>query len=86
MLREMSRILKPDGKLILSTPQNSHGHIPIHPHHHIEHSLESLLELTEKYFVTEQVIGFKAGTIYFEDDPIGTNTMLVLNKNSSDGR
>lgn len=81
-LIELKRILKKEGLLILSTPQNAIGKIPINPHHIIEFSSEQLLLLVEKYFEIIKVIGIKQGTIYFDGDPIGTNSFLVLKKNN----
>ena len=76
-LKEMYKILKNDGLLILSTPQNRFGKIPITPSHLIEFSLTELLNLCKEFFSIEKVIGFKAGKIYFDNDPIGTNTFLI---------
>lgn len=81
MLAEMKRITKPNGLLIISTPQNSIGKNPLHPHHLREYSLASLEALVSEFFLIERIIGFKTGTITFSDDPVGTNTMMVL-KNS----
>jgi 2-polyprenyl-3-methyl-5-hydroxy-6-metoxy-1,4-benzoquinol methylase len=77
---ELKRILKINGYLILSTPQNAIGDIPINPFHHIEYDLNTLLTMAEKYFKIINVVGIKQGTIIFENDPIGTNTFLVLKK------
>jgi hypothetical protein len=57
------------------------GNIPINPHHNIEFDLNTLLNISKKYFQIEKVIGIKQGTIIYENDPIGTNTFLVLKKN-----
>jgi len=80
-LMEIKRVLKPGGLLILSTPQNSIGHIPTEPYHFYEYSLKELKNLVKQYFDIIEVIGIKAGCITIPGDPIGTNTMLVL-KNS----
>jgi 2-polyprenyl-3-methyl-5-hydroxy-6-metoxy-1,4-benzoquinol methylase len=79
-LKETSRVLRSEGLLILSTPQNSLGRIPINATHVIEYSLDEVLDLDRPYFVVMKMIGFKAGKIHFEDDPRGTNTFLVLKK------
>lgn len=82
-LHEMHRILKKDGKLILSTPQNALGHIPVNPQHHIEFSLEGIISLCARFFEIEKIIGIKQGCIYFDDSPIGSNTILFLRKRLS---
>ena len=77
---EIYRVLKPGGLLILSTPQSSYGKIPVVPEHLIEFSLEELKDIINKHFKIEEIIGIKAGTIYFPEDPIGTSTFLVAKK------
>jgi 2-polyprenyl-3-methyl-5-hydroxy-6-metoxy-1,4-benzoquinol methylase len=79
-LEEIRRVLRPGGRLVLSTPQNSFGAVPFNGNHFKEYSLKELKALVSKYFEIEHVIGFKAGRVYFEDDPIGTNTLMVLRK------
>jgi SAM-dependent methyltransferase len=79
-LSELRRVLKPGGRLILSTPQNRLGHIPLTPAHVHEFSGSELVALCARFFTVEDVIGLKGGTIWFEDDPAGANTMLILRK------
>jgi len=81
-LSEMSRVLAPGGTFVLSTPQNAIGHIPVNPWHIVEYSLENITNLVNQYFVIEKVIGIKQGTIFFDNDPIGTNTVLICHKSS----
>ncbi|MGL1902894.1 MAG: class I SAM-dependent methyltransferase [Fibrobacterales bacterium] len=80
MLSEIQRVLKPNGLLILSTPQNSYSGKPICPEHIYEYSLQELTEMMELYFNIEKVIGLKAGTIYFDEDPIGQNSVFFVSK------
>jgi len=77
-LAELRRVLKPLGKAVLSTPQNRMGHIPLTPAHVHEFSLDELRYCCRRHFKIEKVIGLKAGTIYFEDDPVGANSMIFL--------
>jgi SAM-dependent methyltransferase len=79
-LAELNRILKPNGLLILSTPQNSLGHIPMNPQHRVEYSFEAITELASRWFDTEYAVGLKQGCIFYEGDPMGTNTFMVLRK------
>ncbi|NTV02684.1 MAG: methyltransferase domain-containing protein [Chlorobiaceae bacterium] len=80
MLGEISRLLKPGAHCFISTPQNVLGHIPTTPDHVMEYSLSGLLEIVSRYFDVERVIGIKQGTIYFEGDPVGSNSFLVCRK------
>ncbi len=76
MLKELKRILKKDGYIILSTPQNSYNGICINPEHLYEYSLDEFSTCVSNYFEIQKIIGLKAGRIYFDDDPIGANTMI----------
>ena len=75
---EMKRILKSDGVLIISTPQNSLGHIPMNNNHFKEYSLQQLVELCEKYFQIEKIYGIKQGRVILENNNLGTNTLIIL--------
>ncbi|HEX3484979.1 MAG TPA: class I SAM-dependent methyltransferase [Micropepsaceae bacterium] len=79
-LGELKRVLKPGGRAILSTPQNSIGHIPLTPAHIHEFSLDELRSSCGRHFEIETIIGLKAGTVYFADDPIGANSVIFLRK------
>jgi 2-polyprenyl-3-methyl-5-hydroxy-6-metoxy-1,4-benzoquinol methylase len=79
-LRELSRVLKPGGRAILSTPQNSIGHIPLTPAHVHEFRLDELRADCTRHFEVEKLIGLKGGTVHFDDDPIGTNSVIFLRK------
>ena len=79
-LKELKRVLKKGGYLILSTPQNSTTEQCINPVHLYEYSLKEIKSIVSNYFQIETIIGLKAGRIYFEDDPIGANTMIFAKK------
>ena len=80
MLGELKRVLKPGGLMIMSTPQNALGQVPICAEHLREYSLEELLAAVQPYFEIVRVDGIKAGTITIEGDPRGANTFLVARK------
>lgn len=78
--KEMQRVLKPGGLLILSTPQNSLGHIPVNSQHLHEFSLQEISGLCSEHFEIMQTTGIKQGRIVFPDDPKGQNTFIVCRK------
>jgi len=39
-----------------------------------------LKKMVSKYFIIDKVIGLKQGTIYFNNDSIGTNTVIICHK------
>lgn len=79
-LSEIYRVLKPGGVFVLSTPQNSHGHIPINAEHLREYSLKDIVALCETKFRVAREIGLKQGRVIVSGDPLGSNTMLVCQK------
>jgi SAM-dependent methyltransferase len=79
-LRSVFRALKAGGLLLLSTPQNSLGHIPTTSDHIREYSLSEIETVVDSYFEIEKIIGIKQGCVYFDGDPVGSNTFLVARK------
>lgn len=79
-LASLHRVLRPGGRLVLSTPQNALGAIPVNPHHRREFSLAELCALVSARFRVRRVLGIKAGRIVVEGDPIGTNTVIVCDR------
>jgi len=79
-LTECSRLIRPGGRLIISTPQNCFGHIPVCSEHLREYSLAQLMDTLTPRFEVLKVIGIKQGQITSSIDPIGTNTLVVCRK------
>jgi len=79
-ITELHRVLVPGGLLIMSTPQNSYGAIPINAEHQREYSLDEITRLCSRYFTIEETIGIKQGKIIVDDDPVGNNTVLICRK------
>jgi len=80
LLSEIYRTLKSNSVLILSTPQNLLGHIPLTADHSFEFSLSNLKGKISKFFSIEEFIGIKQGTISFQDVEIGANSFVVARK------
>jgi 2-polyprenyl-3-methyl-5-hydroxy-6-metoxy-1,4-benzoquinol methylase len=80
---EIHRVLKPGGMALISTPQNRLGRIPITSEHVREFSLKEISDLASRKFILENLVGIKAGTIWFENDPCGSNTIIVARKPAS---
>ena len=79
-LAETRRVLKPGGRLMLSTPQNSLGEIPLNTSHLREYSLEELRTLCARYFSIEEIVGIKQGRIIIPGDHLGQNTYMLCRK------
>jgi 2-polyprenyl-3-methyl-5-hydroxy-6-metoxy-1,4-benzoquinol methylase/spore coat polysaccharide biosynthesis protein SpsF (cytidylyltransferase family) len=77
---ELARVTRPGGRLILSTPQSAMGSVPMNDQHVREYSLAQLRELLERHWRVEQLLGLKGGRIWFDDDPIGTNSLVLARR------
>jgi len=59
--REVRRVLAPGGRFICSTPQNSHGDIPVVPWHVKEYSAPELRAILERHFASVKILSSKSG-------------------------
>lgn len=82
-MAETLRVLKPGGTLLISTPQNALGHIPVNAEHIREYRLEDLEELVSEFFEIKKIIGIKQGRVVIEDSPRGANVMILMEKAQS---
>jgi len=60
-VREVRRVVAPGGSFICSTPQNSHGDIPVVPWHVKEYSVAELRALLERHFSSVKILSSKSG-------------------------
>ena len=60
-ISEVRRVIKPGGSFICSTPQNSHGDIPLVPWHVKEYSVAELRALLERHFSSVKILSSKSG-------------------------
>jgi len=58
---EVRRVVRPGGSFICSTPQNSHGDIPIVPWHVKEYSVAELRAILERHFLSVKILSSKSG-------------------------
>ncbi|MBE9529363.1 MAG: methyltransferase domain-containing protein [Proteobacteria bacterium] len=83
-LKELWRVLKPNGRFILSTPQNSIGSVPLIPTHVREYALEEFKELLgANGFEIVRMVGFKAGNLTIEGDAVGSGMMAICRKSGA---
>lgn len=60
-VREVRRVLAAGGKFICSTPQNSHGDIPVVPHHVKEYSVGEFKAILGRHFPRVKIYSSKSG-------------------------
>jgi spore coat polysaccharide biosynthesis protein SpsF (cytidylyltransferase family) len=58
---EVRRVIKPGGSFVCSTPQNSHGDIPLVPWHVKEYSVAELRAILERHFSSVKILSSKSG-------------------------
>lgn len=59
-VQEVRRVVTPGGTFICSTPQNSHGEIPVVPWHVREYSVAELRAILERHFPSVQIFSSKS--------------------------
>jgi hypothetical protein len=82
-LQEVKRVLKSSGLLLMTTPQNRLGHIPVTSEHLHEFSAGELRALCKEHFRVVKMIGIKQGRIVREDDELGTGSFIVCQKKTN---
>ncbi len=60
-VKEVRRVVAPGGSFICSTPQNSHGDIPVVPWHVKEYSVAELRAILERHFSSVKILSSKSG-------------------------
>ena len=60
-VKEVRRVVAPGGSFICSTPQNSHGDIPVVPWHVKEYSAPELRAILERHFSSVKILSSKSG-------------------------
>jgi spore coat polysaccharide biosynthesis protein SpsF (cytidylyltransferase family)/ubiquinone/menaquinone biosynthesis C-methylase UbiE len=65
---EVRRVVAPGGSFICSTPQNSHGDIPVVPHHVKEYSMAELKTILTRHFSRVKIYSSKSGGRLTEDE------------------
>ena len=60
-INEVRRVVRPGGSFICSTPQNSHGDIPVVPWHVKEYSVVELRAILERHFASVKILSSKSG-------------------------
>jgi len=60
-VKEVRRVVAPGGSFVCSTPQNSHGDIPVVPWHVKEYSVAELRAILERHFASVKILSSKSG-------------------------
>lgn len=77
-LSELKRVLKKDGLLFISTPQNCIGHIPLNVAHNIEYSKDQFIDLLNNYFTIVEFYSIKSGRIIGSPGEKGQNSFAIV--------
>ena len=67
-VKEVRRVVAPGGRFICSTPQNSHGDIPVVPWHVKEYSFAELRAILSRHFSDVKILSSKSGGRLIESE------------------
>jgi 2-polyprenyl-3-methyl-5-hydroxy-6-metoxy-1,4-benzoquinol methylase len=67
-VKEVRRVIAPGGNFICSTPQNSHGEIPVVPWHVKEYSVEEFKAILGRHFARVKIFSSKSGGRLSEEE------------------
>ena len=67
-VKEVRRVVAPGGAFICSTPQNSHGEIPVVPWHVKEYSVEEFKAILGRHFSRVKIFSSKSGGQLTEEE------------------
>jgi ubiquinone/menaquinone biosynthesis C-methylase UbiE len=74
---EVRRVVASGGTFICSTPQNSHGDIPVVPWHIKEYSVAELRAILERHFSSVKILSSKSGGRLSEDCDSGQKMVAL---------
>lgn len=74
---EVRRVVRPGGSFVCSTPQNSHGDIPVVPWHIKEYSVAELRAILERHFAQVKILSSKSGGRLSEDCASGQKMVAL---------
>jgi 2-polyprenyl-3-methyl-5-hydroxy-6-metoxy-1,4-benzoquinol methylase len=74
---EVRRVLAPGGSFVCSTPQNSHGDIPVVPWHVKEYSITELRAILERHFGFVKILSCKSAGRLSEDCDSGQKMVAL---------
>ena len=70
-------LMRPGGSFVCSTPQNSHGDIPVVPWHVKEYSVAELRAILERHFTNVKILSSKSGGRLSEDCDSGQKMVAL---------
>jgi 2-polyprenyl-3-methyl-5-hydroxy-6-metoxy-1,4-benzoquinol methylase/molybdopterin-guanine dinucleotide biosynthesis protein A len=76
-VKEVRRVVAPGGSFVCSTPQNSHGDIPVVPWHVKEYSVAELRAILERHFASVKILSSKSGGRLSEDCDSGQKMVAL---------
>jgi SAM-dependent methyltransferase/molybdopterin-guanine dinucleotide biosynthesis protein A len=76
-ISEVRRVVAPGGSFICSTPQNSHGDIPVVPWHLKEYSAVELRAILERHFSSVKILSSKSAGRLSEDHDSGQKMVAL---------